>query len=86
MIFFNSAIWVWKGQNLAFELSEDWQIDYASYQWSKLDPKVHFSHIFIYFAWIIIHDISYSMLFVLIFGCVLIVIIKSGNNFAWSIN
>jgi len=50
MIFLNSAIWVWKGQNLAFELSEDWQIDYASYQWSKLDPKVHFSHIFIYFA------------------------------------
>ena len=26
------------------------------------------------------------MLFVLIFRCLLIVIIKSGNNFAWSIN
>lgn len=34
-----SAIWVWKGQQLAFELSEDWQIDYASYEWKKLDPK-----------------------------------------------
>lgn len=33
-----SGIWVWKGQNLAFELSEDWQIDYASYDWRKLDP------------------------------------------------
>lgn len=45
MIILYSAIWVWKGQNLAFELSEDWQIDYASYEWSKLDPKVHFSHV-----------------------------------------
>ena len=61
MIIFYSAIWVWKGQNLAFELSEDWQIDYASYEWSKLDPKVHFSHNFMfYLACIIIHDISYS--------------------------
>jgi hypothetical protein len=29
---FPLGIWVWKGQNLAFELSEDWQIDYASYE------------------------------------------------------
>jgi len=34
-----SGIWVFKGQNLAFELSEDWQIDYASYGWRKLDSK-----------------------------------------------
>ena len=27
-----SGIWVFKGQELAFELSEDWQIDYASYE------------------------------------------------------
>merc|ERR1712193_434686 len=34
-----SGIWVFKGQSLAFELSEDWQIDYASYDWKKLDSK-----------------------------------------------
>ncbi len=33
-----SGIWVWRGHNLAFELSEDWQIDYSSYDWKKLDP------------------------------------------------
>merc|ERR1711973_322181 len=31
-----SGIWVFKGHKLAFELSEDWQIDYASYDWKKL--------------------------------------------------
>merc|ERR1712008_230789 len=30
---------VFKGQELAFELSEDWQIDYASYEWKKFDSK-----------------------------------------------
>merc|ERR1712236_12796 len=34
-----SGIWVFKGHELAFELSEDWQIDYASYDWKKLDSK-----------------------------------------------
>merc|ERR1712096_17127 len=34
-----SGIWVWKGQKLAFELCEDWQIDYSSYDWVKLDPS-----------------------------------------------
>merc|ERR1711942_130687 len=34
-----SGIWVFRGQELAFELSEDWQIDYASYDWKKLDSK-----------------------------------------------
>ncbi|KRX65503.1 Elongation factor 1-gamma, partial [Trichinella sp. T9] len=34
-----SGIWIWRGHQLAFELSEDWQIDYESYSWSKLDPK-----------------------------------------------
>merc|ERR1711892_1224283 len=34
-----SGIWVFKGQKLAFELSEDWQIDYASYGWKKFDSK-----------------------------------------------
>ena len=31
------GIWVFKGQQLAFELSEDWLIDYSSYDWVKLD-------------------------------------------------
>ncbi|CAJ0577784.1 unnamed protein product, partial [Mesorhabditis spiculigera] len=34
-----SGIWVWRGQGLAFELSPDWQVDYESYEWKKLDPK-----------------------------------------------
>ncbi|KAF6204987.1 hypothetical protein GE061_019154 [Apolygus lucorum] len=34
-----SGIWIWRGQNLAFELSPDWQIDYESYKWTKLDPN-----------------------------------------------
>jgi elongation factor 1-gamma len=34
-----SGIWVWRGHGLAFELSEDWQIDYSSYDWQKLDPE-----------------------------------------------
>ncbi|XP_054716075.1 elongation factor 1-gamma-like [Uloborus diversus] len=33
-----SGIWVWRGHELAFKLSEDWQIDYESYSWKKLDP------------------------------------------------
>ncbi|XP_035204597.1 elongation factor 1-gamma-like [Stegodyphus dumicola] len=34
-----SGIWVWRGHELAFKLSEDWQIDYESYSWKKLDPS-----------------------------------------------
>ncbi|CAF0800021.1 unnamed protein product [Didymodactylos carnosus] len=33
-----AGIWVWKGPGLAFELSPDWQTDYESYTWSKLNP------------------------------------------------
>lgn len=33
-----SGIWVWRGQDLAFTLSPDWQIDYDCYAWKKLDP------------------------------------------------
>lgn len=33
-----SGVWVWRGQELAFPLSPDWQIDYESYDWTKLDP------------------------------------------------
>ncbi|KAG5897562.1 hypothetical protein JTB14_007276 [Gonioctena quinquepunctata] len=34
-----SGVWVWRGQELAFPLSADWQIDYESYNWKKLDAK-----------------------------------------------
>jgi len=34
-----SGVWVWRGQDLAFEKSEDLQIDYSSYKWTKMDPK-----------------------------------------------
>lgn len=33
-----SGVWVWRGHDLAFELSPDWQIDYESYDWRKLNP------------------------------------------------
>jgi elongation factor 1-gamma len=33
-----SGVWMWRGQDLAFKLSPDWQIDYESYDWKKLDP------------------------------------------------
>ena len=32
-----SGVWVWRGQELVFPLSEDWQVDYESYDWKKLD-------------------------------------------------
>lgn len=32
-----SGIWIWRGHELAFEQSDDWQIDYGSYDWKKLD-------------------------------------------------
>jgi len=34
-----SGIWIWRGQELAFSLSPDWQVDYESYKWAKLDPN-----------------------------------------------
>jgi elongation factor 1-gamma len=33
-----TGIWVWRGQELAFKLSSDWQVDYESYAWKKLSP------------------------------------------------
>jgi len=33
-----SGLWVWRGQDLAFSLSPDWQVDYETYEWKKLDP------------------------------------------------
>jgi len=48
-----SGIWIWRGQNLAFELSEDWQIDYSSYDWVKLDPAAQQTKDLVtqYFKW-----------------------------------
>lgn len=34
-----AGLWVWRGQDLMFKLTEDWQVDYESYDWKKLDPK-----------------------------------------------
>lgn len=34
-----AGIWVWRGHDLAFKLSDDWQVDYESYSWKKLDPN-----------------------------------------------
>ncbi|CAG0918832.1 unnamed protein product [Notodromas monacha] len=34
-----SGVWFWRGQDLAFELSPDWQVDYETYEWKKLDPE-----------------------------------------------
>ncbi|XP_015587279.1 elongation factor 1-gamma [Cephus cinctus] len=34
-----SGIWVWRGQDLVFTLSPDWQVDYESYNWTKLNPS-----------------------------------------------
>ncbi|CAF2919768.1 unnamed protein product [Rotaria sp. Silwood2] len=31
-----AGIWVWRGHELAFELSPDWQVDYESYTWKRL--------------------------------------------------
>jgi elongation factor 1-gamma len=34
-----SGLWFWRGPDLAFQLSPDWQVDYESYEWKKLDPN-----------------------------------------------
>lgn len=34
-----SGLWVWRGAGLIFELDQDLQIDYESYEWEKLDPS-----------------------------------------------
>jgi len=48
-----SGIWVWRGQQLAFELSPDWQIDYEVYNWSKLDASADSTKDLVkqYFSW-----------------------------------
>jgi elongation factor 1-gamma len=48
-----SGVWFWRGQGLAFELSEDLQIDYESYDWKKLDANSEETKKLIkeYFTW-----------------------------------
>ncbi|KAJ8394070.1 hypothetical protein AAFF_G00054140, partial [Aldrovandia affinis] len=48
-----SGIWIFRGQDLAFTLSEDWQIDHESYAWRKLDPDSEDCKTMVkeYFAW-----------------------------------
>ncbi|KPJ17317.1 Elongation factor 1-gamma [Papilio machaon] len=48
-----SGVWVWRGQQLAFPLSPDWQIDYESYDWRKLDPASEETKRLVhdYFSW-----------------------------------
>ncbi|XP_028665441.1 elongation factor 1-gamma [Erpetoichthys calabaricus] len=48
-----SGIWVFRGQDLAFTLCEDWQIDYESYAWRKLDVDSDECKTMVkeYFAW-----------------------------------
>ncbi|KAH0999783.1 hypothetical protein HUJ04_013557, partial [Dendroctonus ponderosae] len=48
-----SGVWVWRGQDLAFTLSPDWQIDYEVYDWKKLDPKSEETKALVqqYFSW-----------------------------------
>merc|ERR1712002_335773 len=49
-----SGIWVWRGQELAFPLCEDWTVDYESYDWKKLDADSEETKKLVdqYFKWI----------------------------------
>lgn len=48
-----SGVFFWKGQNLAFELCEDWKVDYVAYDWRKLDVTSDADKALItqYFSW-----------------------------------
>lgn len=48
-----SGVWVWRGQELVFPLSPDWQIDYETYDWKKLDAKCDETKKLVtqYFSW-----------------------------------
>jgi len=48
-----SGVWFWKGQDLAFDLDKDWQVDYETYEWTKLDTDnaEHRTMVQEYFAW-----------------------------------
>jgi len=48
-----SGIWVWRGHELAFPLSDDWTVDYESYTWTKLDADKPETKTLVqeYFSW-----------------------------------
>jgi len=48
-----SGVWVWRGKDLAFTLSPDWQIDYDCYSWRPLDAKSEETKQLVqqYFSW-----------------------------------
>ncbi|ESO12389.1 hypothetical protein HELRODRAFT_105304 [Helobdella robusta] len=48
-----SGVWFWRGQDLAFKLADDLQIDYESYTWKKLDPSSEETKKLVeeYFSW-----------------------------------
>lgn len=48
-----SGVWVWRGQDLAFKLSPDWQVDYEVYDWKKLDANAAETKALVaqYFSW-----------------------------------
>lgn len=48
-----SGVWVWRGHDLAFPLSSDWQVDYESYDWKKLDANSEETKKLVeqYFSW-----------------------------------
>uniref|UniRef100_A0A2M3ZYP9 Elongation factor 1-gamma n=1 Tax=Anopheles triannulatus TaxID=58253 RepID=A0A2M3ZYP9_9DIPT len=48
-----SGVWVWRGQDLAFKLSPDWQVDYEVYDWKKLNPADESTKKLVeqYFSW-----------------------------------
>ncbi|XP_043538554.1 elongation factor 1-gamma [Chiloscyllium plagiosum] len=48
-----SGIWVFRGHELAFPMSPDWQVDYESYSWRKLDVDSEECRTMVkeYFAW-----------------------------------
>lgn len=49
-----SGVWVWRGQDLAFKLSPDWQVDYEVYDWKKLDASAQETKDLVkqYFSWV----------------------------------
>ncbi|KAF7487578.1 Elongation factor 1-gamma [Sarcoptes scabiei] len=48
-----SGVWVWRGHELAFPLSDDWTVDYESYDWKKLNPDEESTKKLVeeYFSW-----------------------------------
>jgi elongation factor 1-gamma len=47
------GIWIWRGQDLIFELNEDWNVDAPSYKFTKLDPSAEDTKVMVseFFKW-----------------------------------